>query len=105
MNTMGERLTALLKEQRMTQKQLAELIGVTEATVSRYMTGDRTPKSRILANMATALHTTSDYLLGKEPEGDLEKDFPTIQRLIARNASAMSMTQRKELMNALFPEE
>lgn len=105
MNTIGERLTALLKEQRRTQKQLADLIGVTEATVSRYITGERTPKSGILANMATALHTTSDYLLGQEPEGDLEHDFPVIQRLIARNASKMNTTQKRELMNALFPEE
>lgn len=105
MNTIGERVTVLLKEQRKTQKQLAELIGVTEATVSRYMTGERTPKSDILANMATALHTTSDYLLGKEPEGNLENDFPTIQRLIARNASQMNAAQKKELMNALFAEE
>ena len=55
--------------------------------------------------MATALHTTSDYLLGQEPEGDLEHDFPVIQRLIARNASKMNTTQKRELMNALFPEE
>ena len=105
MSTLGERLTALLKEQRKTQKQLADLIGVTEATVSRYITGERTPKSGILANMATALHTTSDYLLGQEPEGDLEHDLPIIQRLIARNAGRMNTTQKKELMNALFPEE
>ena len=105
MNIIGERLTELLKERRMTQKQLSELIGVTEATVSRYITGDRTPKSGILANMATALHTTSDYLLGKETEGDAENDFLTIQRLIARNASSMSMKQRKQLINALLGDE
>lgn len=105
MKRIGERLTELLRERNMTQKQLAELIGVTEATVSRYMSGERTPKSGILANMATALHTTSDYLLGQEPDGDLQNDFPTIQRLIARNAGSMSMSQKRELMNALFPEE
>ena len=105
MERIGERLTELLRERKMTQKQLAELIGVTEATVSRYMSGERTPKSGILANMATALHTTSDYLLGQEPDGNLEKDFPVIQRLIARNASSMTTTQKKILMNALFSEE
>lgn len=104
MNSIGEKLTELLKAQRMTQKQLAELIGVTEATVSRYMTGDRTPKSGILANIATALHTTSDYLLGTEPEGDVENDLPVIRRLIARNSSQMTMAQKRELMEALFEE-
>lgn len=105
MERIGERLTELLREQNMTQKQLAELIGVTEATVSRYMSGERTPKSGILANMATALRTTSDYLLGTEPEGDLENDFPTIRRLIARNAGSMSQSQKIELMNVLFLEK
>ena len=105
MNIIGERLTALLKERKMTQKQLSELIGVTEATVSRYMTGDRTPKSGILANMATALHTTSDYLLGNDAEGNEENDFFTIQRLIARNASSMSTQQKRQLINALLVDE
>lgn len=102
MKTLGVRVTELLREQRITQKQLAELIGVTEATVSRYMNGERTPKSSILSNMATALHTTTDYLLGNEEDGDIETDFPKIKRLIARNSKQMSMEQRKELVNALL---
>lgn len=102
MERIGERLTELLRQQGMSQKQLAELIGVTEATVSRYITGDRTPKSGILANMATALHTTSDYLLGKENDNGIEVDFTTIQRLIARNASNLSIQEKKILINTLL---
>lgn len=102
MDTLGRRIEVLLKKRGMNQKGLAELIGVTEATISRYVTGERLPKSAILANMATALHTTSDYLLGKEPDGNLENDFPQIQRLIARNASRMTNKQKKELMDLLF---
>ena len=105
MERIGERLTELLRQHGMSQKQLAELIGVTEATVSRYMTGDRTPKSGILANMATALHTTSDFLLGKETETGDEADFATIHRLIARNASSLSMQEKKELINVLLSNE
>ena len=105
MKHIGERLTELLRANSMTQKQLAELIGVTEATVSRNMTGDRTPKSNILANMATALHTTSDYLLGKEMETGDEVDFPTIHRLIARNAANLSMREKTELINVLLNNE
>ena len=69
------------------------------------MTGDRTPKSSILANIATALHTTSDYLLGNEEDGNIEKDYPQICRLIARNANKMTKSQKKELLNVLFNEE
>lgn len=104
MKNFGARMAELLKKQGLTQKQLAELVGVTEATISRYMSGERTPKSGILANIATALHTTSDYLLGTELEGDLENDLPVIRRLIARNANQMTKAQKKELFDALFEE-
>ena len=56
----------------------------------------------MIANIATALHTTSDYLLGIEPD---EFDFPRVQRMIARNASVLSAQEKKELISALFGEE
>lgn len=102
MKTLGGRISELLDKRGMTQKELADLIGVTEATISRYVSDDRMPKSQILSNMATALKTTSDYLLGNEPDGDLNKDFTQIERLIARNANKMTNRQKKELMDILF---
>ena len=102
MKSLGVRITELLNKRGMTQKELADLAGVTEATISRYVSGDRMPKSQILSNMATALKTTSDYLLGNEEEGDLESDFTQIERLIARNANKMTHKQRKELIDMLF---
>ena len=87
----------------MTQRELAERIGVTTATLSRYVSGDRLPNANTVANIATALHTTSDYLLGRET--DEEFDFPKIERIIARNASKMTVQEKKELINALFGEE
>ena len=102
MKSLGVRITELLNKRGMTQKELADLAGVTEATISRYVSGDRMPKSQILSNMATALKTTSEYLLGNEEEGDLESDFTQIERLIARNANKMTNKQRKELIDMLF---
>lgn len=59
---MGERIALLLDEQGMMQKELAELIGISDATLSRYIAGSREPKPEVLVNIATALHTTSDDL-------------------------------------------
>lgn len=98
----GDRLQGLLRDQGVTQKDLAIRIGTTEATISRYVSGDREPKADVLANIATALHTTSDYLLGIERD---EYDFPRVKRLIARNASAMTDQERRALISALFGEE
>lgn len=99
---LGLRIAASLQKQGMSQRELARLIGVTEAVMSRYVSGDRDPKPEVLANIATALHTTSDYLLGIENE---EFSHPRIRRMIARNASAMTEQEKRELINALFGEE
>lgn len=103
MSIFTERLSSLLEKNNMSQKELAERIGVTTATLCRYVSGDRLPKSDTIANIATALNTTSDYLIGRE--GDDEFDFPKIERIIARNASKMTLKEKKQLITALFGDE
>lgn len=98
---LGMRIAEVLQLRGMTQKELAERVGVTEAAMSRYVAGTREPKPETLANIATALHTTSDYLLGLEAE---EFDHPRIRRMIARNAAAMTEQEKRDLINALFGE-
>ena len=61
---LGERIAGLLKQLGITQRELAERIGITEVSMSRYIRGDRTPKGPVVANMATVLNTTTDHLLG-----------------------------------------
>ncbi|MEG0836278.1 MAG: helix-turn-helix transcriptional regulator [Christensenellaceae bacterium] len=99
---LGKRISESLKKSNTQQKELAERIGITEAVMSRYISGDREPKPETLANIATALNTTSDYLLGIEND---EFDYPRVRRIIARNASAMTDEEKKALINALFGEE
>ncbi len=92
---LGEKISMLLSEQRITQKELAERIGVTEGAMSRYVTGTREPKPEVIANIATALHTTSDYLLGIENKQSLH-------RIIARNAKKMTAEEKDELIKAIL---
>ena len=99
---LGKRISESLKRSNTQQKELAERIGITEAVISRYISGDREPKPDTLANIATALNTTSDYLLGIEND---DFDYPRVRRIIARNASTMTDSEKKELINALFGEE
>ena len=99
---LGLRIAESLQKKGMTQKELSERIGVTEAVISRYISGDREPKPEMLANIATALHTTSDFLLGIEND---EFNHSRIRRMIARNASNLTEQEKRELINALFGEE
>ena len=102
-NIIGKRIARLMVEQGKTQRELAKQVGITGASISRYIKGDRVPKGTILANIAKALHTTTDYLLGNEKDSnDPELEYNYTQRVIARNANRWSKKQKLDLVNALF---
>ena len=96
---LGHRIATLLKENGMTQRELAGRVGATESAVSKYVNGERVPHATVLANIATALNTSVEYLLGKS-EG-IQTEYGTIYDLCARHASEMSMEQRNRLIKAI----
>lgn len=49
------KIKELLEKKGMTQRELADRVGVTEVSMSRYINGDRTPKGPIAAMMARVL--------------------------------------------------
>ncbi len=97
----GERLSAILHEKNITQKELAARINTTEATLSRYISGEREPKACVLAEIATALDLSSDYLLGIEK---YKFDFKKAQKVLTENASVITKQEKRALINALFNE-
>lgn len=64
MNTFGVRIRKLRNMQGITQKQLAEAVGIREATLSRYENSKRETHWEILILIAKALNTNTEYLLG-----------------------------------------
>lgn len=66
------RMETMLKAKEMTQRELAARLGVSEVTVSRWMTdgaNGRNPSVQTLQKIADILGTTPDYLLGKSGSG------------------------------------
>lgn len=99
MTTLGERIATLLKQQHVSQKDLAMMIGVTESALSRYINNERKPKLNVLANLATALNTTVDYLTtGAKPE----TSFDEIYRLVARSSYTLTETQKMQIIEAVM---
>ena len=94
MKSTGERIKTLLKEEKMTQKQLAELSGVTESALSHYIKGDRIPSGVVSANIAYALRTTVNYILGKE---DI-LDFSSVKRILEQNKNKMTNEEKAEII-------
>lgn len=68
----GNRLKELRVQSGMTQKQLAEKIGVTKSVISFYELRERTPSPEVLVKLAVEFKVTSDYLLGIEKRKSLD---------------------------------
>ena len=93
------RVKALMKEQRMTQRELARRSGLTEASVCKYLSGSRTPQAEAVVLLAKALGTTSDYLLGiKRDEGSIYRD---LEKQILENKENLSPEERMSLIMLL----
>ncbi len=66
----GRRIAELRREKGYTQKQLAQLLHVTDKAVSKWERGDSYPETGLLVPLAAALGTTVDALLGAAPQPD-----------------------------------
>ena len=84
------------------QVDLAEMVGVTQVSMSRYCTGQRTPKGPILVKMATALGVTPEYLTGQETREHPDISFARARILVKEYGSKWSAGQIRELINALI---
>lgn len=59
-----KRLIELMENANMTQIELAQKIGTTNVTISRYLSGERSPRIEILTQIAKVFNVSIDYLLG-----------------------------------------
>lgn len=65
---LSQNLTRLRKEKKITQEELAEFVGVTKASVSKWETGATTPDIQILPVLAAFFDVSVDELLGYEAQ-------------------------------------
>lgn len=101
------RLKELLQEADMTQRELADKTGLTEATISRYVNGSREPRGKALARIATVLGVTTDYLLGasqarqETEEITSEEDYYLACKAIIRSGTKWEKQRLKTLIETL----
>jgi len=75
----GIRLKQLREKQHLSQKEVADRLGLTRATISAYERNTKTPSVDILVRIALLYRSSADYILGLEDRAnifidDLEKD-------------------------------
>ena len=73
---LSERMKKLRKEQGYTQEQVAKILNISVAALSRYETGAFEPKSvDLIVDLAFLYKVSTDYLLGKTNAKNPEIDF------------------------------
>ena len=100
MDTFANRLRSALTYRGLTQKQLAEASGVTEAAISKYLAGERIPRSVTVSSLAKALHVPIAELIDQGPASDGDMEDAVL--LIARNAKDLTTEQRKRIVDAIL---
>ena len=95
-----EKISKLMKEQGLNQKQLAEKASITEASMSKYLSGERTPRIDVVVKIAKALGTSVDYLL----DNDVVPETPYIyaSTALARCKDKLSEDEKKKLLKFLL---
>ena len=79
------------------QKQLSQLSSITEASVSRYLKGERTARLDIIVNFAKALNVTTEYLLNDDEETEI-RPYAEIATAIARNGGSLTAEEKNSLI-------
>jgi len=81
MNAFAVRLRSIRKRRKLTQRQLASKLNISQSTIALYETGDRKPDPETINKIADFFNVSTDYLLGrtddpnpnKEEEVDIKK--------------------------------
>lgn len=98
--TLGRNIQRLLAEKGLSRKEFADMTGLTEAAISRYITGKREPKAITLSAIANVLGVSVDELLGTPCENP--SDLDDAVALVARSADGLTAEQRKRLIDAII---
>jgi transcriptional regulator with XRE-family HTH domain len=93
--TFAERLVALRKERRLTQRALAQMIGVHLSQLRRYEAGTSQPTLETLRKLAVALQVSADALVFNQdergPDDHLKLQFEAVSRLTPTEKDAARM--------------
>lgn len=68
MKRLGEKLRTLRKRERLTQTQLADMLGVDHTHVGKMERGERAPSLEILIKITQIFNVTSDQLIMDDQE-------------------------------------
>lgn len=92
----NEKVLELMKEQSISQKELAKRSGIAESSVSRYLKSNKRPRLDIVVNFAKILGVKPEYLLD---DIDMNDDaFTLISTAVARKGKELTPEEKNKLI-------
>ena len=95
------RLVSQMKAIGLTQKELAQKVGVTEAAMSRYVNGERQPYLVTANRIAQVLGVHLQWLVGEDDVSEVYTGDNLVE-LVARGGASLSEEQKNKIIKVLM---
>ena len=98
-----EKVKELMNGSGMSQKELSKKSGVSEASLSRYLSGSLKPRIDVISNIARVFGLTASDII--ESDDNLKNDFNVYDETISvvtRNRKKLTNEEKAEIIKALF---
>lgn len=109
MSVLGNRIKHLREQSALSQKRLAEALGISNVQLSRYETGDRKPDPDTIKQIADFFDVSVDYLLGRDTPGvegvDMNDPELTILFRSLKSASPEIREETRKFLEFLMEKE
>lgn len=93
----------LMDRDKLSQKELANLTGISESSISRYISGALKPRMDVLAKISKVFGVSTSYLIGEERNEYIPHDaFEETLCIVTRNKSKLDDNQKAEIIKVLF---
>ena len=102
MSEFKNRVKEIMKEKNLSQKEVSEISGVSEASLCRYLRGITEPRIDIVQNVARALGVSESYLLGTSNKYIPADEKTEIKRILARNRKILTPKEKSEIIAILY---
>ena len=93
-----DKIKELMKKKGISQRELANVIQINESAMSRYLSGERRPRTDIMAKLARYFDISMEELLD---ENVTNTNFKELHSLVARNACNLTNEEISELITLL----
>ena len=96
----NEKVIDLMDKKGITQKQLSQLSGVTESSISRYLHSNKQPRLDIIVNVAKALNVETNYFLDEEEKS--QSAYNSISTAVARYGNELTAEEKNRLISLIL---